>query len=238
MADGTFSQIVGADGRFMDPDEARLAILVEGVENGSLNSPEVYTVGASLLSGLGARLPTSPTVTRARNVFSPQVLRAMTSRATAPMSSPGLTALQNALGPSVQSVQAGEVREVVQGLDSGAVLIAAGATAILTFNASMLFRPTRLMIGPTVAPNWVIEDIKVAADSLFLQTGPVPGEVYLPNGVGASALKRRTAQPGTPVQVTVTNIDVAPHRFRGAMFGAAADASSCAPSQGITVVNL
>jgi hypothetical protein len=130
-------------------------------------------------------------------------------------------------GPHVQAVTPGELREVVQGLDTGAVLIAAGASFVITFNASMLFRPTRLMVGPAVAGLFTIDDIRVAADSLFLSSGPVPAEAFLPDAVTASSLKRRTAQPGTPVQVQVTNIDAAPHRFRGALYGAASDASSC-----------
>lgn len=139
------------------------------------------------------------------------------------------TALRTATQPGVQAqppASAMQLREVVQGLDS-VIALAPGNSLTLTFNATMTFRPSRLMVGPAFAPLFVIEDLKVAADSLFLSPGAVPAEVFLPNAVTASAIKRRTAAAGTPLFVTFTNVDIASHRFRGALFGEALDQGSC-----------
>lgn len=221
MADGSFMTIVGADGNFMSPDEGRLMMLVQGIEDGSFGG-EMYEVGAQIANLVRAQRPASPALARfSRLAINP----ALAGRLAGAMRGAAPTPIQTTPAPQrVETTPVGAVREVVQGLDTGPTLVLAGASFPITFNASMLFEPTRLMIGPSVAPLFVIEDIRVAADSLFLSAGAVPGEVYLPDGVGSSALKRRTAQPGTPISVIVTNIDGAPQRFRGALFGAGADA--------------
>lgn len=228
MADGGFLTIVGADGNFMDANEARLEVIAQGIEDGSMATPEMYQVGATLARNLQLTRPQSPTVNRfTRLAMNPAIMTRLASavRPTMqqPMPAPMAIPLQPA-APSVQTTPVGAMREVVQGLDSGPTLIAAGASFDVIFNATMLFEPTRLMVGPGVAPLFAIDDFRVSADSLFLSSGAVPGEVFLPDSVGASSLKRRTAQPGTPVLVRVTNIDGAAHRFRGAVFGLGADA--------------
>lgn len=221
-------QIVGADGQFMTEDEGQLMIIASGIESGAIASPDVYNVGAALATRLASARPASPAVSRFRSLaLNPNVMARMRS-ALGPIAP--IAPLATAPQPTVQSVTPGELREVVQGLDSGPTLVPAGGSVTIQFNASMLFRPTRLMVGPSVAPLFTIDDIKVSADSLFLSTGSVPAESFLPDSVNASALKRRTAQPGTPVQILITNIDGAPHRFRGAIYGDAADASSCGPN--------
>lgn len=222
-------QIVGADGQFMTEDEGQLMIIASGIESGAIASPDVYNVGAALATRLSAARPASPAVARFRGLaLNPNVMARLRHFAPAPVAP--IQTIPTAPQPTVQSVTPGELREVVQGLDSGPTLVPAGGSVTIQFNASMLFRPTRLMVGPSVAPLFTIDDIKVSADSLFLSTGSVPAESFLPDSVNASALKRRTAQPGTPVQILITNIDGAPHRFRGAIYGDAADASSCGPN--------
>jgi hypothetical protein len=206
-------QIIGDDGRLASGDDATATILISGYDDGSM-APETFVGAAMPLLNRGqlSRQPAAALSQRlnlANLRFRPQF------------------GPQNVTGNAqVAMAQPGPVREIVQGLDSS-TLIAAGATQAIVVNASMIFRPTRLMIGPTVAPVFAIEDLRVAADSLFLSSGAVPAEVFLPNAVGASALKRRTAQPGTPLTLIVSNIDGAPHRFRGAIFGEASDVSSC-----------
>lgn len=228
MADGGFLTIVGADGNFMDANEARLEVVAQGIEDGTMATPEVYQIGATLARNLQLTRPTSPTLARFSRVVSNPATMSRLQNAmrpvmpNAPMAAPVAIPLQPQ--PSVQTTPVGAMREVVQGLDSGPVLIAAGASFDITFNATMLFEPSRLMIGPGVAPLFAVDDLRVSADSLFLSAGAVPGEVFLPDSVGASSLKRRTAQPGTPVLVRVTNLDGAAHRFRGAIFGMGADA--------------
>lgn len=220
-------EIVGADGTMMGPEDGELVMLVEQIEGYQRQGMEVPEhIGAALpmLFGRASAAPRPSTMLqslarsgRLANALS--AVRTMPALRNLRLTPPGQ--------PTVQTVQPGPIREVVQGLDSGPVLVGAGAQAVITFNASMVYRPTRLQIGADLAPLWVVDDIRVSADSLFLSAGAVPATVFVPDGVGSSALKRRTAQPGTPVAVIVTNIDGAPHRFRGALFGEGTDMGSC-----------
>lgn len=201
-------QIVGDDGRMLSGDDAQAAVIVGAYDDGSMH-PDVFVGAATPLLNRGQLRPAasqalSTRLNLARSLFP----RNVTGNA------------------QIASASPGPIREVVQGLDS-INNIAAGASLVLTINASMIFRPTRLMVGPALASLFTIDDIRVAADSLFLSAGAVPAEAFLPNAVTASALKRRTAQPGTPISLTITNIDGAPHRFRAAFFGEATDVSSC-----------
>lgn len=196
-------QIIGDDGRVLSGDEAHAAVLVSGYDDGSIEPAAFVGAATPLLPRLPARSAARPALLArlplARNLL--------------------------AGGPQVAPATQGPIREVVQGISQASV--AAAASATITITASMLFRPSRLMVGPALAAYFTIDDIRVAADSLFLSAGSVPAEAFLPNAVGASALKRRTAQPGTPITITVTNQDGAAHPFRAALFGEGSDVSSC-----------
>lgn len=201
-------QIIGANGQALSEDDSQAIILLSGYQRGS--------VGADAVIGAASTLNLSPQVrARLQNLVASRGLPA-------PAAQP---ALVEQVGARLAPTTMGPIREIVQGLVSNS--IAAGASATIQFSASMLFRPTRLMIGPSYASLFVVEDLRVSADSLFLSSGAVPGEVFLPGAVGASALKRRTAQPGTQVSITVTNVDGVAHVFRAALFGEASDATNC-----------
>lgn len=207
-------EIVGADGRVMSPEDGQALLLISGYESGTL-APEI--VGSAIPMLLGSGRVSTPVRSRLTN------LQGLLSR---PLGFNFNQAVRNTQqGPHVAPAPYGTIREVVQGL--AVASIAAGASQVVQFNASMAFKPTRFMLGPTLAPFFTIDDIRIAADSLFLSAGAVPGEAFLPDAVTASALRRRTAQPGTVVAITVTNIDGAAHPFRGAIFGEAVDTSSC-----------
>lgn len=219
--------IVGADGQIMDGGDMHAESILGAIESGAYDS-----MGPEQIMGLAF-----PLIQRATPAARPQLMQRANAYATALRNNPNLTRqliaaagpIHLMTGPQVQPQPAptpAQIREVVQGLDS-VVALAAGASLVLTFNATMTFRPTRLMVGPAFAPLFTIDDLKVSADSLFLSPGPVPAEVFLPNAVTASAIKRRTAAAGTPLFVTITNVDVAAHRFRGALFGEALDQGSC-----------
>lgn len=206
-------QIIGADGYQLSGDDANALLLVSGYESGDL-SPDIFVGAAPRLIQRPLRPAVRSRLTSALTQARPLVQQRYTPPAGyAPQA------------PQVVRAEPGPIREVVQGLLSASV--AAGAQATVTFNVSMVFRPSRLMVGPTIAPNFAIIDIKVGPDSLFLAAGAVPGEAFLPGSVGASALKRRTAAPGTPINVVVENIDGAAHVFRGALFGEGVDSSQC-----------
>lgn len=222
--------IVGSDGHVLSGDDAACHMLVGLAEAGMVDPVHVIGQITPRLSQIQARTPALiPRIQALTARVAPNLMMQMGGGGA------NLAALGAAIGQGIgaqagahveQSAQ-GPLRDVVQGLDSGAVLIGAGVTFDLTFNATMAFRPERVVVGPAVAPFWAITDIKVSADSLFLQTGPVPAESFLPDGVTAPALKRRTAQPGTPILVQIQNVDVIAHRFRASLFGKATDTGSC-----------
>lgn len=221
------TEIIGEYGGQLTPDELQLASIVRGWEVGDFGdeiigqaSPLASRVAATRRPAAMRIMPRFNAAMAAAAQRSPHLMvRPTIPTFTGPTSPQGAVAVPAHLGP---------VREVQQGLDSGPVLIAAGAQANIVVNVTMAFRPTRLMVGPTIAPLWVVDDLRVGPDSLFLGApGAAPAENFLPNAVSASALKRKTAQSGTPITVLVTNIDAVAHRFRGSLFGEAADAAQC-----------
>jgi len=202
-------QIVGGNGLVFSPEDSEAMVLISGYDRGSL-SPDVFIGAASSASAM--RL--SPQVA---SQLSARLQQAQQGRVLRPATSPG--------GPQLVAAGPGPIREVVQGLSTGS--IAAGASSDITFNATMAFRPSRLMVGTSIAPLFSILDLKVGADSLFMASGAVPAECFVPGGVGASALKRRTATAGQPIVVSVRNNDGAAHSFAGALFGEGADVNQC-----------
>ena len=199
-------QIVGGNGMVFSPEDSEAMVLISGYDRGTL-TPDIFVGAAS--GSIAARL--SPQVAAQLNS------RLQQARQLRPIS---------ASGPQIVPASPGPIREVVQGLSTGS--IAAGAQADIVFNATMAFRPSRLMVGTSSAPLFSIIDLKVGADSLFMASGAVPAEVFVPGGVGSSALKRRTAAAGTPITVSVRNDDGAAHSFKGALFGEGADTNQCA----------
>lgn len=198
-------QIVGSNGQVFSPDDSQALLLVSGYDRGDF-TPDMFIGAAS--NAMAARL-------------SPQVASQLNAR----IQQAQTRVLRVSSGPQIVPAGPGPLREVVQGLATGS--IAAGASFDIQFNATMAFRPSRLMVGTSIAPLFSIIDLKVGADSLFMAAGAVPAECFVPGGVGASALKRRTATAGQPITVTVRNDDGAAHSFKGALFGEGADVNQC-----------
>lgn len=222
----------------LTPDEAMLASVIHGFETGQFGA-EIVGQAFPLATRVMARAPSRPVASTLAQRYSAAAARAMPMLGNlnfmrpqqqgfgAPLAVPTATPMSPS-GALVAPVGLGPIREVSQGIDSGIALIAGGASFSITVNVTMAFRPTRLMVGPAIAPLWVVDNLRVGPDSLFLGApGSQPAENYLPGAVTASALKRKTAQGGTPVIIDVTNIDAVPHRFRASIFGEAADAAQC-----------
>lgn len=103
------------------------------------------------------------------------------------------------------------------GFDSGAD-IAAGGTLNVSTTVSDVFSPKRLIIGPTVAPNFTVNDVRVGQQSQLSSVTSLPAEMFLPDAV-AVELKGDTAQISQLITINVTNISLAPVRFRAGMLG-------------------
>lgn len=114
------------------------------------------------------------------------------------------------------------LQRVPQGVDSGPVAIAAGATVDIDVQPQVKFRPERLIVTDSVAPFFLINDIKVGKNSQLPSTDPVPATVFVSNATDVQ-LAFRTCYIGQKIVVSVTNIDAAGHRFTGAFVGATAE---------------
>jgi hypothetical protein len=82
------------------------------------------------------------------------------------------------------------------------------------------FRPERLVIEPTGASAFLINDVKVGTDSQFVSSGAIPASIFVPQSFGVG-LKGDTANVGITISVLITNFSGAAARFLGALLGTA-----------------
>ena len=114
------------------------------------------------------------------------------------------------------------LRRVPLGVDSGPVLIAAGATVEIEQTPQVKFRPERLTVTDTIADFFLINDIKVGKDSMLPSTDPITASVFKSAATDVQ-LAFKTCQIGQKIVISVTNVDVAAHRFTAAFLGATAE---------------
>jgi hypothetical protein len=88
----------------------------------------------------------------------------------------------------------------------------------VTTQPQTLFKPMRFCVPTTIAPFFVLQDVKVGNVSQFPSSNAIPCEVFVP-GMFGGGLSLRTVNPAIFLQITVTNIDAAAHDFRAAFFG-------------------
>jgi hypothetical protein len=86
----------------------------------------------------------------------------------------------------------------------GVVLLGASATATGTPQRPQYLK--EFVIGDSIAPNWLINDIRVGAKSLFNFGGPVSAEVWSSRTPRQASWTSSLITPGVIVQVLVTNI--------------------------------
>jgi hypothetical protein len=113
-------------------------------------------------------------------------------------------------------------REVPLGFQSAAA-IAAGATANVTTQPQVVFRPDRLVVPSDIAGSFDINDFVVGKNSQFASTAtPIPGRIFQEDAVNVSLLGD-TAQISQNVTLNVTNFSGAPLTFRAAVIGPAVE---------------
>lgn len=125
----------------------------------------------------------------------------------------------------LRQTQPGPIDETPLPIDSGAA-IAAGGTAVIAVNSQIIFRPRRLIVPPSLAPFFVIDDIRVGNVPLYAGVGGVPAEAFAPDSVNPN-VKKVTANPGVAISLTVTNIDGFAHRLRAVFFGEGSQPEGC-----------
>lgn len=113
-------------------------------------------------------------------------------------------------------------RSLFMGLDSGAVLIAAGATGNVTDRPQKLFRPERLAVPASIAAMFILNSLNIGTVNQFVSNTAVPCETFQEGGVGVG-LRGDTAHPGLDITASVTNISGGALRFRATLFGSSVE---------------
>lgn len=96
-------------------------------------------------------------------------------------------------------------------------VLAAQQVAVNT-QPQTLFKPYRLVIPATIAPSFVLNDIKVGNVSQLPSSAPIPCESFVQGGFGVG-LSLKTVNPAINLTLIVTNIGGAAADFRATFFG-------------------
>ena len=120
-------------------------------------------------------------------------------------------------GVQVQTKEPTRGRELILGFDSVAN-VAGAATAAVNSNPQQVFRPERVSIPATLAPNFVINSLTIGTAMQFLNATGVHAEIF---GTTASDVRLRmdTAQINSVVSMNVTNLSAVALRFFAALLG-------------------
>ena len=99
-------------------------------------------------------------------------------------------------------------------------LVAAGLAATLTVQPQRTFRTERFAVASAIAAFFDITDLRIGQESMFVQVGQAPSQIFSEVGVGVR-LRGYTANLGNLISLGVINTDVANRTFRGAIIGTA-----------------
>lgn len=102
----------------------------------------------------------------------------------------------------------------------GTTTVAANTQATLTARPQRPFQTERFVFASTVSPFFTVEELKIGQDSMFVQSGSIPAEVFSQTGVGVS-LHGFIAKPGIDITLICTNQDGTAHPASAAIIGAA-----------------
>jgi len=116
---------------------------------------------------------------------------------------------------------------VYWGVDTGSVLIAAGASATITVRPQQRCVPISLSLVEPVAENFLISSILVGVMPILVTTGAISPAIFVQNST-APTFKRYMLEVGTDFSVSVTNITAAtPARFSATAIGENHAADAC-----------
>lgn len=100
--------------------------------------------------------------------------------------------------------------------------VPAGVQVDIEQEPQVPFVGKRLVIGGTIAPGFLINDIIVGKNSQFVSPGAVPAEMFSHDAVGV-ALAIDPAFPGKIIVLRVTNVSGEDLRFNAGMIGNAVE---------------
>ncbi len=107
---------------------------------------------------------------------------------------------------------------VYYGVDSGAVLIPAGATALVTVTPQKRHIPEKLSLTAAMAAAFLITTIDAGVEPVLATTGPISAAIFIQDST-APAFKSVIMDVGMDFTVGVTNISGADARFSTTVIG-------------------
>lgn len=129
---------------------------------------------------------------------------------------------QALMGKAMQHLQPSEQTQVLPfpRAEGGGTAVLAGAIATVFARPQRPFQTQRFVWSSAVAPFFLVTQLTVGQENMFVQSGVVPAEVFSQTGVGVS-LKGYIAYPGIDVTLQVENTDTADHPILASIIGAA-----------------
>ena len=112
-------------------------------------------------------------------------------------------------------------RILTLGFDSVAT-IAAGAQATINSQPQVVFRPDRLIVPNSIAPSFLVNDLKIGKNSMLISATTIPAQAFSHDAAGVG-MKMDTAQVSQIISLTVTNISAGALRFYAALTGPAVE---------------
>ena len=107
---------------------------------------------------------------------------------------------------------------IVYGVDSGAVLIAVGATATITVTPQKRHIPEKLVLSEAIAGSFLINGIFAGVEPVLATTGAISAAIFVQDST-AGQFKSVIMDVGMDFSVQVTNISGAPARFTTTVVG-------------------
>lgn len=129
---------------------------------------------------------------------------------------------QALMGKAMQHLQPSEQTQVLPfpRAEGGGTVVTAGATATVFARPQRPFQTQRFVWSSAIAPFFLVNQLTIGQENMFVQAGVVPAEVFSQTGVGVS-LKGYIAYPGIDVTLQVENTDTADHPILASIIGAA-----------------
>ena len=125
-------------------------------------------------------------------------------------------------GVVLRDQQPTKARRLVLPMASSGVVTAGTSSTITARPQTIAFKPQRLVIPATIAPDFTIEDIKVGNKSQLAQSGSLPAEAFTQTSFDIE-MDMDTVQTSQDFVLQLTNISGADRTFRAAVYGRAAD---------------
>jgi hypothetical protein len=169
-------------------------------------------VGAAPMTPRGFARGRAPARGLARRAPSPAFNRALQTATAAKMAGAGLV---------VKTSEPTKARRLVLPMASTGT-VAAGTSATITSRPQTIaFKPQRVVIPASIAPDFTIEDIKVGNTSQLAQSGSLPAEAFVQTAFDVE-MDMDTVQTSQDFVIQLTNISGAARTFRAAIYGRSA----------------